>query len=160
MARAATGKPAREPVENAEAVREYKTILSRVLDNRPSGTRQRIAVALGKNRSFVTQIANPAYPTPLPARHLELVFDICHFSAEERRQFLEAYGRAHPRRLALAEGRHRMRAHTVYVPDLGDSGRNARFDAMVDDFVRKLAGMADERGETSAAGGRSPKDRA
>jgi hypothetical protein len=139
-------RPAGEPVENAEAVRQYKAILSRVLDNRPSGTRQRIADALGKNRSFVTQIANPAYPTPLPARHLELIFDLCHFSAEERRQFLEAYMRAHPRRLAPVEARQRLRPHTVHVPDLGDAARNARFDALVDDFVRKLAAMLEEKG--------------
>jgi hypothetical protein len=139
-------RPAGAPPESEAAVREYKAVLSRVLENRPSGTRQRIAAALGKNRSFVTQIVNPAYPTPLPAKHLELIFEICHFSAEERRQFLDAYGRAHPRRLAVVEDGRRMRAHTVYVPDLGDAARNARFDAMVDDFVRKLAAMvAEER---------------
>jgi hypothetical protein len=46
-------------------VAEYKRILQRVLENRPSGTRQRLATALGTNRSFVSQIANPAYTTPI-----------------------------------------------------------------------------------------------
>ena len=41
-------------------VADYKAILRRVLDNRPSGTRLKLAAALGKNRSFVTQITNPA----------------------------------------------------------------------------------------------------
>ena len=47
----------------------YKTILKEVLDSRPSGTRSRLAAALGKNRSFVTQITGPAYPVPIPASH-------------------------------------------------------------------------------------------
>ena len=49
-------------VAGPDPVAEYKAILKRVLDNRPSGTRQRLAKALGKNRSFISQIANPAYP--------------------------------------------------------------------------------------------------
>ncbi|HMN86419.1 MAG TPA: hypothetical protein PKA74_10575, partial [Bauldia sp.] len=56
------------------AVARYKTIFRHVLDTRPSGTRQRLAGALGKNRSFVSQIANPAYSTPIPARHIETIF--------------------------------------------------------------------------------------
>jgi hypothetical protein len=36
-------------------VRQYKEVLRRILDSRPSGTRQRLAVALGTNRSFVSQ---------------------------------------------------------------------------------------------------------
>ena len=58
--------------ENSVAVARYKGVLQQVLEARPSGTRQRIAAALGKNRSFVSQIANPAYATPIPARHLDL----------------------------------------------------------------------------------------
>ncbi len=49
-------------------VADYKVILRRVLDNRPSGTRLKLAAALGKNRSFVTQITNPAYLVPIPAK--------------------------------------------------------------------------------------------
>ena len=41
-------------------VAEYKRILLRVLDLRPSGMRQRLADALGANRSFVSEITNPA----------------------------------------------------------------------------------------------------
>ena len=37
-------------------------------------------IALGKNRSFVSQITNPAYAMPIPAQHLEIIFEICHFS--------------------------------------------------------------------------------
>ena len=63
-----------------DQVVEYKTILKRVLDNRPSGTRQRLAKALGKNRSFISQIANPAYRIPIPGQHLATILNICHFS--------------------------------------------------------------------------------
>ena len=62
-------------------VAEYKAILKAVLESRPSGMRQRLAEAIGKNRSFVSQISNPAYQVPIPARHVALIFEICHFSA-------------------------------------------------------------------------------
>jgi hypothetical protein len=124
----------------------YKSILQRVMETRPSGTRQRLASALGKNRSFVSQIANPAYATPIPARHIETIFEICHFSAGERRDFLAAYAAAHPRRLPLAREERRLRPHTVYLPDLGDRKRNRELDRMVADFVQRLARLIDHSG--------------
>jgi hypothetical protein len=119
-------------------VAEYKAILQRVLESRPSGTRQRIAAALAKNRSFVTQITSPAYDTPIPARHVDLILEICHFSPAEREAFLAAYYRAHPSRQAGPHGARRMRAHTIYLPDLGTSERNHEMDALVGEFVQKL----------------------
>jgi hypothetical protein len=99
-----------EPREG-NAVAEYKRILAKVLENRPSGTRQRLAVALGKNRSFISQIANPSYATPIPAQHLETIFEICLFPAGERRAFLDAYARAHPGKVERTrrKDRHRLR---------------------------------------------------
>src|SRR6187431_1959143 len=111
-------------------VAEYKTILQRVLEARPSGTRQRIATALAKNRSFVTQITSPSYDTPIPARHVDLIMEICHFSATEREAFLRAYARAHPSRHAPPRTEPRTRAHVVYLPDLGSDERNRRLDAL------------------------------
>src|SRR5438477_309550 len=99
--------------DTGEAVVAYKAILKRVLDNRPSGTRQRMANALGKNRSFVSQIANPAYPVPIPARHLEAIFEICHFSQDDRREFLAEYARAHPSRLSPVAPMRRSRTISV-----------------------------------------------
>lgn len=131
-------------IVSGEAVAAYKRILAAVLDRRPSGTRQRLAVALAKNRSFISQISNPAYPTPIPANHLDAVFDICHFSPAERKQFMEVYGRAHPKRLALMLGAHRLKPHTVYLPDLGDDARNERLHAMVTDFVRQMAKLMEQ----------------
>jgi hypothetical protein len=76
----------------------YKRLLQQILDRRPSGMRQRLAEALGKNRSFITQISNPAYPTPILPQHAERIFEICHFATHEREEFLAAYYEAHPRR--------------------------------------------------------------
>jgi len=77
-----------------ETVADYKRLLQTVCENRPSGTRVRLAVALGTNRSFVSQLVNPAYSLPIPAQHLETIFEICHFSPTEKRDFLEAFGQA------------------------------------------------------------------
>ncbi len=81
-------------------VAAYKHLLREMIDRRPSGTRLKIARALGKHKSFVSQIINPAYTVPVPAKHLATIFDLCHFSGEERRLFLDAYDRAHPGRQA------------------------------------------------------------
>ena len=129
----------RGEVRSAAGVAEYKAILQRVLETRPSGTRQRIAAALAKNRSFVTQITSPAYDTPIPARHVDLIFEICHFSPAERDAFLAAY-RARASEPAARRPRDapRLRAHTVYLPDLGAAEKNRQLDALVGDFVQKL----------------------
>jgi hypothetical protein len=128
---------------SAELVGRYKAILQHVIDNRPSGTRQRLAGALGKNRSFVSQITNPAYSTPIPARHLETIFELCHFSPEDRRLFLDAYTAAHPQRLPVPRENRRLRAHTIYLPDVGDEKRNRELDRMVADFVQRLTRLID-----------------
>ena len=132
----------------AQAVAEYKIVLKRVLDNRPSGTRLRLSKALGKNRSFISQIANPSYAVPVPAQHLVTIFELCHFSKAERKEFLDAYTRAHPRRLNLAQPKRRTRTISVTVPDLGDPDRNASIDRMIVDFARDIemltAGAAKE----------------
>jgi hypothetical protein len=131
---------AREAIED-DAVIAYKTVLSAIIDNRPSGTRQRLATALGKHRSFVTQITSPAYATPLPARHLETIFGVCHFSPAERERFLDAYHAAHPGKLPDLRGGERMRQLTLVVPDLGDDKKNRRFDEAVAEFIQKIANL-------------------
>lgn len=134
-----------DPASAAPGVADYKTILQRVLEARPSGTRQRIAVALSKNRSFVTQITSPAYDTPIPARHVDLVLEICHFSPADRQAFLQAYARAHPSRQIAPPGPMRLRAHTIYLPDLGAAERNREMDQLVADFIQKLTELVARR---------------
>ncbi|MBL8710816.1 MAG: hypothetical protein JNL25_16605 [Rhodospirillaceae bacterium] len=123
----------------ASAMAEYKGILQRLLDNRPSGTRQRLAHALGKNRSFITQITNASYAVPIPAPHLETIFEIAHFPPLEKQAFLTAYDRAHPGRLQRAHASRRIRTASLHVPDLGDDERNRRLDQMLTDFAIQVA---------------------
>jgi hypothetical protein len=131
---------AREGTED-DAVIAYKQVLSGIIDNRPSGTRQRLATALGKHRSFVTQITSPAYATPLPARHLETIFRVCHFSPIEQERFLDAYHRAHPGKLPELRAGEKVRQLTLTVPDLGDDKKNRKFDEAVSEFIQKIASL-------------------
>jgi hypothetical protein len=133
-----------QAADPASAVSDYKAILAAVLDRRPSGTRQRLAAALAKNRSFISQISNPAYATPIPANHIDVIFEICHFSAEEKKSFMSAYGRAHPKRFAVINDSQHLKAHTVYLPDLGDDVRNERLHTIVSEFVRQIARLIEE----------------
>jgi len=132
------------PRGDSSAISEYKRLLKQVLDLRPSGTRQRLATALGKNRSFVSQIANPAYPMPIPAQHIDPLFEICHFSEVEKRAFLGFYRRAHPGRMRLVSSKPAMRRLTIEVPDLGDMEKNSAIDALFESMARNLARLTDE----------------
>lgn len=129
-----------------DPVKTYKLRLSALIDKRPSGTRQRIADALGKHRSFVTQITSTAYATPLPAKHVPVIFTVCHFNAEERRQFLEDYHAAHPEKREEAEGEAQLRHMSLMVPDLGDDEKNRRFDEAIAEFAHKMAALLGKDG--------------
>src|SRR5262245_24863981 len=136
-----TGIP--EPKPDADPVAAYKSILQAIIENRPSGTRQRIASAIGKNRSFVSQITNPVYPTPIPAQHLDTIFSICHFSAAEREAFLHAYRRAHPGRLEVVDQNRPVRRVVIEMPDFGNPAKNRAADDMLADLARRLARFND-----------------
>ncbi|KJC38704.1 hypothetical protein [Bradyrhizobium sp. LTSP857] len=127
-------------------VAEYKIILRKVLDNRPSGTRLKLAAALGKNRSFVSQITNPAYLVPIPAKHVAVIFDVCHLSSAERSAFLDAYGRAHPGRLRAPHREAHTRIISVTVPELGDDKKNRALEQLIVDFAAQLARFAESVG--------------
>lgn len=128
----------------ASAMAEYKSILQRLLDNRPSGTRQRLALALGKNRSFISQITNAGYAVPIPAPHLETIFEIVHFPPLEKQAFLTAYDRAHPGRLQRSHAGRRIRTASLHVPDLGSEERNRRLDDMLTELAVQMAKMIEE----------------
>jgi hypothetical protein len=118
------------PENSQELIAAYKAILRDILDRRPSGMRQRLAEALGKNRSFITQIVNPSYQTPIPAQHVHSIIQVCHFSAQEKQRFLDAYHRAHPRRLLL--------------PDLGSEQKNHKLDTLLSEFAEKVARLIED----------------
>ncbi len=132
---------AREPGSAEDLIKAYKALLSAIIDKRPSGTRQRIADALGKHRSFVTQMTGTAYSTPVPERHLAAIFSVCHFSAEERRRFLEAYQLAHPERGPKLPEDKRMRHLSLMVLDLGDEAKNKAFDDAIADFAHRMGAL-------------------
>jgi hypothetical protein len=128
-----------------DAVAAYKRMLAAVIERRPSGTRQRLATALAKNRSFVSQITNPAYSTPIPASHLAQIFEVCHFSGAERQEFARLYARAHPKKM-LTEGPPRAAA-AIELPDLGDEAKNRKLHGLVSAFVRDIARLIDDERE-------------
>lgn len=139
MAQAAAGPTTQD------AVTAYKRLLAAIIDRRPSGTRQRLARALAKNRSFVSQITNPAYPTPIPASHLAQIFEVCHFSAAERQEFTRCYTRAHPKKM-LTEKPARA-GPVVKLPDLGDEAKNRKLHGLVSAFVRDIARLIEDERE-------------
>jgi hypothetical protein len=134
--------PSPSPVDAEAAIRAYKSVLSAVIEQRPSGTRQRLADALGKHRSFVTQITSPTYSTPIPSRHLAAIFSVCHFSQQERDAFLAAYRVAHPGKAPLDGEMRRTRHISLTVPDLGDAKQNAALDRAINEFVQRIASIA------------------
>ncbi|WJR68847.1 hypothetical protein QTA58_08890 [Neorhizobium sp. CSC1952] len=131
---------AREDTE--DAIIAYKSILAQIIDNRPSGTRQRLAMELGKHRSFVTQITSPTYATPLPARHLATIFRVCHFSGAEQERFLHAYQAAHPGKLPELGTSDKLRHLSLMVPDFGDERRNRLLEEAIADLVLKIATLS------------------
>jgi len=131
--------------EGDDPVAAYKRVLREVLERRPSGMRQRLAEALGTTRSFVSQITNPSYATPIPAPTLATIFDVCHFSEGERGRFLAAYRRAHPRKGGIDDPVPPTRSRTLVLPDLGSEALNAEFDGLVDELVQRVARMMASR---------------
>ena len=129
--------PARA-VADVSAVADYKRILQQVLENRPAGTRLRLAEALGKNRSFISQITNPNYSVPIPAAHLDRIFATCHFLADEKVRFMAAYHRAHPHRVAGGAPESRWREIVLRVPDLRDRDKNRQLDEMMKDMLQRV----------------------
>lgn len=139
-------EPAMEQLKE-ELVSEYKKIFQQLINLRPSGTRNKIATALGKNKSFVSQITNPAYSVPIPAKHLETIFNICHFSLKERETLLEHYTAAHPNyhyRIedTAEDGQPVARTRLVLdVPVLNDPVDQQKVENIIRDFARQLFGL-------------------
>ena len=135
-------------VDRAEAIAHYKRILRTCIDRRPSGTRQKIALTLGKHKSFVSQITNPAYASPVPAPHLNAIFEICHFSPEERKTFLGAYRAAHPKQGEGAPGA--PTADEAYdlrirVPVLADARLQKELEATIRQTASRIIALVVRR---------------
>ncbi len=126
------------------AVAAYKRLLKECLDRRPSGTRQRLAAALGTHKSFVSQITNPGLRVPLPAQHVPTIFRICHFSHEEQGAFLQAYRAAHPSPSLpdKTDGEDGARTVKIDVPDFDDPQRRDEVVQAILEFSARLIALA------------------
>ena len=133
------------PAGSQDLIAAYKAILRDVLDKRPSGMRQRLAEALGKNRSFISQITNPTYSVPIPAAHIERIFEICHFLATEKAEFMAAYRRAHPNRAPGNSGDKRWREIVLRVPDLRDRARNKELDELMKEMLQRVVRLMERK---------------
>ena len=139
-----------------ELVAKYKRILQNFINRRPSGVRIRIAEELNKNKSFVTQITNPSYSIPVPARHLNVIFDICHFTTKERETFLKAYTAAHPnyqyRVVRPAEKPvKKQRLLSIEVPVLENSDQQQQIETMIKEYAQQLFRLVKKSANTSGA---------
>ena len=105
--------------------------------------RQKLAAALGKHKSFISQITGPSYAMPIPVAHLQTIFEICHFSPAERKAFLASYSAAHPaRRKPLqnidAPARIANRILHLEIPLLADPGQQKAAEELLKEFVGQM----------------------
>lgn len=132
-----------ETASATEKIAAYKTILKEYIDRRPSGMRQKLAAALGKHKSFISQITGPSYAMPIPVAHLQTIFDICHFSPAERKAFLAAYAAAHPARrkplqIVAAPAHIAHRILQLEVPLLADPRQQNAAEELLKEFAGKV----------------------
>lgn len=136
------------PKGESDPVAEYKVLLKRYLDRRPSGTRQKLAEAFGTHKSFISQVTNPAYRVPLPAQHIPAMFRVCHLSEEEQRHFLELYGRAHPAQSVAIEELASIERDVLRIPlphDMDEALRR-QVRQLIQDFAERVIALAQSGG--------------
>ena len=130
-----------------ERIAAYKTTLRRYIDQRPSGIRRKIAEVTGTHKSFISQITNPSDATPVPARHIDTIFAVCHLSPEEQRTFLEEYRSAHPGPPGHAEFRNTPQRQTrtlhLRIPVVEDAKKQKALESLIRDTVRRLCDLVE-----------------
>jgi hypothetical protein len=132
-----------DPQQTADLIAEYKALLRRLIDRRPSGTRQKLAEAFGTHKSFISQITNPAYRVPLPAQHIPALFKVCHFSPEEQRMFMDIYARAHPGQYAAIEELASFEEGVLRIPlpHFADPERRHQVETLIRDFAERVIAL-------------------
>ena len=125
-----------------ERIAAYKATLRGFIDRRPSGIRRKIAEVTGTHKSFISQITNPSDATPLPARHIDTIFAVCHLSPQERKAVLAEYHSAHPGHTARrnAPQRHTRTLH-LQVPVMHDEKKQKALESLIRDTVRRLCDL-------------------
>ena len=121
----------------SDSVAQYKAILRSVIEQRPSGMGQRLSEALGKNRSFISQIANPAYKIPVPHKHLDTIFKVCGFSKMQKEAFLAEYYRAHPK-YDKNNALNKRLDKKITIPSTGNSDVDAKIEKLVIQMVDEM----------------------
>ena len=138
------------PTESAapsDPVSEYKEMLTLFLERRPSGTRQKLAAAIGTHKSFISQVTNSAYRVPLPAQHIPAVFRVCHLSEAEQERFLNVYRRAHPAQSAALAELASMEKGILKIPIPPGMDDETRRDVeqVILDFADRVIGLVQGR---------------
>lgn len=134
------------PEQTSDPIAEYKALLRLYIDRRPSGTRQKLAEAIGTHKSFISQITNPAYRVPLPAQHIPALFKVCHFSPDEQRRFMEIYARAHPGQYGAIEELASSEEGVLRIPLplFADPERRVEVEQLIRDFAERVIALAQE----------------
>ncbi len=139
------------------AIAAYKELLREFIDRRPSGLRGRLARALGKHKSFISQITNPAYDVPIPAGDLPVLFEVCHLTPDERHRFLELYEKAHPRGARRTAGRSAAPQEIrIPLPAFARAETALEVEATIREFaarVIRIARLAEAAGRGDDQGG-------
>ena len=82
---------------------------------------------------------------PIPVQQLETIFEICHFTAADRREFLVLYARSLPAAARCGQEGGGHTQLTLTVPDLGDARRNRVLDETIAEIARRLARFSDDQ---------------
>lgn len=130
-----------------EPVAAYKSLLRKLIDRRPSGTRRKLAAAIGAHPSFISQITNPALRVPLPAQHIPALFRVCHFAPEEQTAFLDLYARAHPAQSDALEELAASERDVLRIPLPGFDDPETRRETteLIRDFAERVIALAQGR---------------
>lgn len=144
----AEGEASLQGSDKLDLIQAYKAVLREALEARPSGIRLRIARTIGKNKSFISQITNPKYKTPLPEKYVEPILEVLRFTPAERERFLEVYRRAHPRVRQQQPGpreRAGTRMLSIELPKLKSRALERQVDLLITEFARKIAELVERR---------------
>jgi hypothetical protein len=129
-----------------DAIADYKALLRRYIDRRPSGTRQKLAEAFGTHKSFISQVINQAYRVPLPAQHIPALFRVCHLSPAEQRTFLDVYARAHPGQFAALEELASFEEDVLRIPlpKFADPAQRRQAEQLIKGYAERIISILQE----------------
>lgn len=132
-------------MDHETPVAAYKSLLRDCLNRRPSGLRQKLAAALGKHKSFISQITNPTYSVPIPAGDLGIIFEVCHLSPEEQRHFLQLYEAAHPGRSGHSpQALDELREIRIAVPAFHSEAMGRRVETTILETAARIIRLAQD----------------